>query len=91
MCDKFNKMFVRQDTYFKGGSDDRLMSGLWIGDKIQQNTLFINCSFNFPDCVFIDCVFIDCHIIVDETTLTNCKIITVEDDWKISASKLKRT
>lgn len=49
------------NTYFKGGPDDKFMSGLWIGNKQQEHVTFINCTFNEVQAHFVHCTFIDCE------------------------------
>lgn len=51
---------VRVSTYFKGGPADHFMSGLWIGNAVQENVVFIMCHFNGVQAEFKDCTFIDC-------------------------------
>lgn len=54
-------MKIRANTYFKGGPEDQFISGLWIGDERQEDTMFINCDFNGVEASFTRCVFIDCN------------------------------
>ena len=59
---------VRYNTYFKGGRDDSFMFGTWIGDVLQQDTVFIMCDFNGVEADFERCTFIDCGIRPKEKT-----------------------
>lgn len=59
-----------EGIYFKGGPEDNFISGIWIGDKIQENKLFSNCTFNGVKAEFKSCIFIDCiNPPIDESCL----------------------
>ena len=77
---------VRVNTYFKGGPADCFMSGLWIGNVVQENVVFVMCSFNDVQAEFKDCTFIDCDGVSPkmlqnggrEITLPQSKRLTLE-------------
>jgi hypothetical protein len=60
MSQTYFKTDVRYNMYFKGGPEDSFISGLWIGNELQDSIVFIECSFNGVKAIFKDCVFIDC-------------------------------
>ena len=53
-------MSVVYNAYFKGGPNDTFISGMWIGNAVQDNVMFIQCQFNGVKAAFTNCVFIDC-------------------------------
>lgn len=55
------EMTVVNNMHFKGGPNDNFISGLWIGDAVQENVLFTNCRFNGVEAQFKHCIFIDCQ------------------------------
>ena len=72
---------VRYNTYFKGSRDDSFMSGIWIGDVLQQDTVFIMCEFNGVEADFERCTFIDC---TNPPKGHDCHYITLSDDVRLT-------
>ena len=87
------QMQTRYNTYFKGGAEDKFMSGLWIGDAQQECVMFISCKFNGVHATFKNCVFVDCDNPPDgvgciELNLPYNKRITVQTN--VAPTKMER-
>lgn len=76
---------IRRNTYFKGGKDDNFISGLWIGNEIQENVLFIGCQFNGVQATFKNCVFIDCDGVNERMIAEGGKAIFLLDNIRLTA------
>jgi hypothetical protein len=75
---------LRYNTYFKGGPDDRFISGLWIGNSEQNGVLFISCQFNGVQANFENCTFIDCE---GAPNGKNCTYLTLDSQVRLTPQR----